>query len=257
LSAYLRQRFPTVPGWCRAEAFLACATLAARRESLEAGGVFEIGVHKGRFFAGLVLLAGPSERHLGIDLFEAGHLRLDSSGLGADRTALDGLLATACADHPVEIRAVDSLSIGPVERVRLANEFGQFAFISIDGGHTAEHVYCDFETAEALVAPGGIVMIDDYYSARWPGVHEAVTRHFHMRIPRLVPFAFFARKLWLTTPSHHAIMFAAMEAEFRPADGIAAPPTTMFGHATLAIEVTEPPFDLFARLERIAGAGQR
>ena len=152
------------------EVFLACTVLRARQERLLiGGGAFEIGAHRGLFFVGLVLLAGPAERSLAIDLFDAEHLRLDSSGMGADRAALAELIASVCPDHKVDIRATDSLSIGPVERVRLAGEFGSFAFISVDGGHTAEHVYCDFETAEALVAPGGVVVVDDYYSARWPG----------------------------------------------------------------------------------------
>ena len=252
LLGYLEHRFPTVKGWCRPEVFLACTVLRERQERLLiGGGALEIGAHRGLFFVGLVLLAGPAERSLAIDLFDAEHLRLDSSGMGADRAALAELIASVCPDHKVDIRATDSLSIGPVERVRIAGQFDSFAFISVDGGHTAEHVYCDFETAEALVAPGGVVMIDDYYSARWPGVHDAVTRHFHMRVPRLVPFAFFARKLWLTTQSHHAAMFEAMEREFRSDAGVTAHPVAMFGYPTLVIEVKEPAFDLFVRLRRL------
>jgi hypothetical protein len=253
LLGYLQHRFQEVKGWCRPEVFLACAVLCARQESLAiGGGTLEIGAHRGRFFAGLALLVGPSEPSLAIDLFDAEHLRLDRSGMGADRTALAELIASVSPEHRIDIRAIDSLSIGPVERVRLAQEFGSFAFISIDGGHTAEHVYCDFETAEALIAPGGVVMIDDYYSARWPGVHDAVTRHFHMRVPRLAPFAFFARKLWMTTPSHHAAMLDAMETEFCPDAGITAQPDRMFGYPTHVIEVKEPAFDLVARLRRFA-----
>ena len=250
---YLNHRFPAVKGWCRPEVFLACAALRARQESLfTRGGVFEIGVHRGRFFAGLALLVGPVVPSLAIDLFDADHLRLDASGMGADRAALDELLAAICRDHRIDVRAMDSLSLGPVERVRLAQEFGRFAFVSVDGGHTVEHVYSDFETAEALIAPGGVVMFDDYYSARWPGVHDAVTRHFHMRMPRIVPFAFFARKLWLTTASHHAAMLDAMEAEFQPDAGVAAHAAKMFGYATLVVDVREPAFDLTARLQGLA-----
>src|SRR4051794_19167250 len=119
LLGYLEQRFATVKGWCRPEVFLACTVLRARQESLPTGGgIFEIGAHQGRFFAGLALLVGPSEHSLAIDLFDAAHLRLDNSGMGADRAGLAELIASVCPDHRIDIRAMDSLSIGPVERVR-------------------------------------------------------------------------------------------------------------------------------------------
>jgi hypothetical protein len=240
LAAYLRDRFEQVPGWCRPEALVACLAIRQAQARLGVmGGAFEIGAHAGRFFAGLALIVGPAERSVAIDIFAASDLRLDQSGVGAEQARLAGLLADVCADCEIEILALDSLSLGPTERQKLAAASGGFAFVSVDGGHTPEHAYADFETAEAVVAPGGVVMVDDYYSARWPGVHEGVCRHFFARRPRVAPFAFFARKLWLTTHAHHAAMMQAMQ-RFAERPALDAKPTTMFGYPTLAIDIVAP-----------------
>ena len=48
----------------------------------------------------------------------------------------------------------------------------KFRFIHIDGGHTAEQVYADLETAERSLDPRGVVVVDDYGHLHWPGVAE-------------------------------------------------------------------------------------
>ena len=47
----------------------------------------------------------------------------------------------------------------------------------IDGDHSAEGVAIDLVLAETIVAPDGIVVLDDYGDSNWPGVEQAVEAH--------------------------------------------------------------------------------
>jgi predicted O-methyltransferase YrrM len=51
--------------------------------------------------------------------------------------------------------------------------FHQMDLVIVDGGHQAECVFPDTENALAMVAPGGIVVWDDY-TTNWPSVVAAV-----------------------------------------------------------------------------------
>jgi hypothetical protein len=58
------------------------------------------------------------------------------------------------------------LVAGPTERTltRYAAEHpAQFDFIYIDGGHSLETVENDWKASEQLLAPGGLIVLDDYY----------------------------------------------------------------------------------------------
>jgi predicted O-methyltransferase YrrM len=49
--------------------------------------------------------------------------------------------------------------------------------IVVDGDHSREGVLSDLQWAEKIIADGGIVVLDDYGDAAWPGVGEALETH--------------------------------------------------------------------------------
>ena len=66
-------------------------------------------------------------------------------------------------------------------------------------------------TAEAAIADGGIIVVDDVFNEQWPGVGDGV-RHYFERRPNLVPFAIGANKTYFCRPSHRDIYLDAATA---------------------------------------------
>ena len=73
--------------------------------------------------------------------------------------------------------------------------------ISVDGGHTEEITASDLAVADAALADGGIVVVDDVFNETWPGVADGVHRYFRDQ-PRLVHFAICANKTFFCRSSH-------------------------------------------------------
>ena len=88
---------------------------------------------------------------------------------------------------------------------------GPLRFVSVDGGHTAEITAHDLATAEAAIAEGGVIVVDDVFNEQWPGVGDGVRRYFERR-PNLVPFAIGANKTYFCRPSHRDIYHDAAAA---------------------------------------------
>jgi hypothetical protein len=69
----------------------------------------------------------------------------------------------------------------------------------------------DLATAEAAIAEGGVIVVDDVFNEQWPGVGDGVRRYFERR-PNLVPFAIGANKTYFCRPSHRGIYHDAAAA---------------------------------------------
>jgi hypothetical protein len=165
------------------------------------GAIGEIGVHHGRLFVAMALLARPGEALLALDLFEDQHLNRDWSGAGERQAFRASVRAHLPEDAPVmEVRA-DSTEISGADLVAVVG--GPLRLFSVDGGHTEEVVLHDLETADAAIAEGGIVLMDDFQNPLFPGAAVGASR-FLVEHParRLVPFATGGNKLWLTTRGH-------------------------------------------------------
>lgn len=202
IASYIRRGKFYVDGWLHTEAALTIATLSERQHTLGvAGGVAEIGVHHGKLFILLYLLGRASERAVAIDLFEDQHLNVDQSGSGDLAKFRRNLERHADAGRLV-LHQGSSLDLAGADLVRMAD--GPLRMISVDGGHTAEITAHDLATAEGALAEGGIIVVDDVFNERWPGVADGVQRYFARR-PRLVPFAIGANKTYFCRPSHRDI----------------------------------------------------
>ncbi|GGS90541.1 class I SAM-dependent methyltransferase [Streptomyces chromofuscus] len=61
--------------------------------------------------------------------------------------------------------------------VRAAVSDRAYGVIVVDGDHSAEGVAKDLEWAEQIIAPGGIVVLDDFGHPKWLGIKEAFEKH--------------------------------------------------------------------------------
>lgn len=199
---YVKEGSESVAGWVEPAIWpLVAAFHVLQTELKVAGPALEIGVHHGKFLLGLEQLIDQGETVIGIDIFGDQHLNVDASGSG-DQAAFDANVAKFAA-HPSRVLAwsADSLTLDAAAVLRAASG-RRFRLISIDGGHTAEHTQSDLRLVEQVLAPGGLVFLDDYYNADWPGVHEGFIRYLGTA-PPLVPLASYANKMILCSLSWH------------------------------------------------------
>lgn len=213
---YIRRGRFYVDGWLHSEAALIIAALTARQRTLGmTGGIAEIGVHHGKLFILLYLLSQGAEKAVAVDLFEDQHLNIDQSGSG-DLARFRRNLERHADSRRLVLHKGNSMELTGAVMTRLAE--GPLRFFSVDGGHTADITAHDLETAEASIAEGGIIVIDDVFNEQWPGVSDGVHRFFERR-PNLVPFAIGANKTYFCRPSHRDIYHDAAAA---PASAVVA-----------------------------------
>lgn len=168
------------------------------------GHVAEIGVASGSFFIPLALCCRPGERALAIDVFDDLSSNWNPHG---GVSSLEDLKSTVSAiadglDSHIRYLSGDSFFLAPDDLVSTVGG-GKFRLFSIDGAHSSHHTINDLRIADSVIAPGGIVLLDDIKNWGWPGVIEAFARYM-MQPGRLVPFFLYGNKLLLTTPDAHS-----------------------------------------------------
>jgi hypothetical protein len=215
LERYRRRGHKKVKGWLEPGAVEMILALAKKQADLGiAGHIAEIGVYQGRLFILLSLLRRPGEKAVAIDLFDLGALHADASAEG-DRAKMMVNLARHSDAKDVLVHQGSSTELSSPFLVSLAG--GEFRLFSVDGGHTAEIVAHDLGTAESSLAPGGILIQDDFFNELWPDVAVATVRYFGQ--PRgIVPFAVGGNKVMFCHPAYVA--------EYRMALTDRAPKTT-------------------------------
>ena len=173
--------------------------LAQERYRVE-GGLYEVGIYYGKFFA---ILVGAGFRTkspvLGIDTFEyvrqADFLAGFMARVGPYVLQRSGFLE----DVGASVIQTKSTDIGAATiRSRLGG--GDARFVSVDGSHEFNDVLWDLDVARTLLAPGGIIAVDDYLHPICLGV-TAATDRFLSQCLDLVPFAYVANKLFLCRPA--------------------------------------------------------
>ena len=167
------------------------------------GHVAEFGVHHGLFLFLLNILRNEDEVCFAIDVFDKQHLNVDCSGRGSLSVFLSHV-ETLMASERYSFRVVqrDTMSFSTAEVVDLFGKNG-VKFFSVDAGHTIQNACNDLALVQEVLAPGGIVALDDYMSVHWPGVTEGFYRFMSFQNRRLKPFLYFQNKLFLTTASEH------------------------------------------------------
>lgn len=148
------------------------------------GNVLEIGTLYGLFAAGLLrmLHRAGTEPHLtivdplaGSQLQPGTAQRADPTGTPVREDVVRANLALGGVGSAIDARIQQGFSGD--DEVRAAVFDRQYGVIVVDGDHSMEGVRADLEWVEQIVAPGGIVVLDDYGDKAWPGVQEALDKH--------------------------------------------------------------------------------
>lgn len=177
------------------------SVLAAQQVS---GAIVEVGVQHGKSFIEMVRAADPRylTPYVAVDVFDDQEKNVDNSGNGNRKIFTKHVNAYASsAINPNPLRNVHIIQQSSMdvneETVLNATNGRRVAFYSVDGCHNFDCTLHDIEVAALSLHPQGLLMIDDYYNAGWPGVALAVGHFLGKRSTRLTPFAFGQNKLYL------------------------------------------------------------
>jgi predicted O-methyltransferase YrrM len=174
---YLEAGYEAVPGMSsRFAAAICCGLMRMQTEMGVAGPAVEIGPFEGRFFIAMAHALAAGETALGIDLFDWPNAEI-----------IDRFEAN-CARHGLEPGRhigwkADSRSMAPAE---LLAKLGRRPprFVHIDGEHSRAALTKDLELATAVLAPAGVIVLDDMLHPGYPtlmvAVHEYLQRHPEM-----------------------------------------------------------------------------
>jgi hypothetical protein len=203
IDSFMESGFNKIEGWVvpTIKNILKSISIVQDHHQIQ-GGIFEIGVHHGKFFILLCQLLRTDEFALAIDLFSKQELNIDHSGRGGYE-AFSSNVDSYCPNpfHIMSLEA-DSLDLQPED---IRSKIGSARLISVDGGHTCEHTLHDIHLSSQLITGGGVIILDDYYNQEWPGVHEGFIKYMLNHNRKLCPFAYQGNKLFLTTISWHQI----------------------------------------------------
>ena len=174
---YLEVGYATVPGMSsRFAAAICCGLMRMQTEMGVAGPVVEIGPFEGRFFIALAHALAQGETALGIDLFDWPNPevidRFEANCAQARRAGRQAHRLEGRQPHHAPRRAA-----GPARRPPPR-------FVHIDGEHSRAALTRDLELATAVLAPEGVIVLDDMLHPGYPtlmvAVHEYLGRHPEM-----------------------------------------------------------------------------
>ncbi len=213
-AGYLATGLRNVEGWLTPLSARVLAHLLDEQIGLGvSGAVGEIGVHHGKLFLVAYLATCRDERAFAIDVFGQQELNIDQSGKGDREQFLANIEQHAGSTEGLVVIAEDSLKI---TAERLLGEAGPARFISVDGGHTEECAFNDLRLAEACLADGGLILLDDYFNQNWPDVSVGAARHFLTGDAKTKPFLITSNKVYFAEERYHSVYQAAVRARFLP-----------------------------------------
>jgi hypothetical protein len=209
-----------VQGWLAPESARLIASLADyQTKNLPRGAVGEIGVHHGRLFILLALVAPQSAKFV-IDVFGEQQLNLDASGHG-DRAVFEANLRREGID-PADVTIFSKSSL-EVTGAQVREAVGPVALLSIDGGHTVECIQNDLRIAEEAMDSHGVAILDDVFNATWPSVMTGFAGYLQ-GTPGLVPFAASPNKVYVCRPewsdSYRQALRAVHQADYDRSDAL-------------------------------------
>ncbi len=202
--------FHRIQGWFSFDAallFMAYHQLLVRQGI--SGRAFEIGVHHGLSTIGIAALRPPGEPLYAVDLFETMQDRNISRSGEGNRAVFDNNMRGFFPDLSfLHVLARGSADLKPRD---LGKE--TFSFCHIDGGHSRRETLSDLELCHALLMPGGILALDDYFNPLYPGVSEGAVEFLLRHAKALRPLAIgFNKTLFQKLPSPAGINEAFLQA---------------------------------------------
>lgn len=233
IDVYWAGGFNHVEGWVQAGVlpYLKHIDLLQRTLGIS-GHVAEIGCFHGKFLIALAALLEAGGKATAIDVFEDQNKNIDGSGVGSRESIMRNVATYGRADVDYGYVTADSIAINLLAKVELTRDRGPFRLFSVDGCHTAEHTLADLHTAQDCLAPGGVIILDDFMQPHWPGVTQALGS-FCGGSARVAPFLYAHHKLFLVGLGWRKHFFDA----FMPTLGASesAKVTTMYGGSVLSI----------------------
>ena len=142
-------------------------------------------------------------RHAAIDIYDKQEFNVDKAGIGRAEVVDKNLVAHGIPADTVDKVQADSLTLRQNDAEALVARHGRFKFFSVDGCHEVTHTMHDIEFAMKVIDNAGIIAVDDYMNANWPGVSEAVAKMYLLRNFAFVPLLFTCNKLLLCSLSWH------------------------------------------------------
>lgn len=208
---YLSGPFAHVDGWCIPQLWQSIQPISEVQDKNGINGpIAEIGVYHGKFFIGLMKTKGQEDNYA-LDVFSMQQFNLDGAGAGNLAKFQANIVAAGGSLDHVHSMEVDSMAVTRADLAAINAATGGFSMFSVDGCHTVEHTINDTRIAMELTRPGGVIFVDDYYNANWPGVQEGIAKLYHTDSPRFVPLVATCNKLILCHISHHAEHLAYVE----------------------------------------------
>ncbi len=208
LSRYRSRGYKRVDGWLSADAVeIICSVAEIQQQWGLDGDVAEIGIHHGKLFILLCLLAGADKKGHAYDLFDQQAGNTDRSGRGDRQHFEKNLQRHGCEVYRVIIHEGNSLDLKP-EHIRSHMEKSARLF-SVDGGHSAENTYYDISLACTGLTAGGIVILDDYFNQDWPAVSEGAMRFMFEQPNTLFPVVIGGNKVVLSNDADRAEAYRA------------------------------------------------
>jgi predicted O-methyltransferase YrrM len=249
------EAFKRIEGWFPFDAallFMAYHQFLAQRGM--AGHVLEIGVHHGLSAIATASLRGTNKLFCAIDLFESLQEQNVSGSGSGDRRIFEQNMREFYPD-PGFLRVIAGHS-GDLKPQDLGSGF---SFCRIDGGHTRLETYSDLCLCHELLVPGGLLALDDYFNAEYPGVCEGAVEFMLSHKNVLRPLAWgYQNLIFQKLPAPFDI-----NAEFKKAFPSLETKTVEFWYAPalLVTSVLRSHVDLYAstpdRLVPLGEAGTR
>jgi hypothetical protein len=170
------EKIDAIPGWFMFQSYCVWRALLDQQASQGAnatGDLFEIGVWRGRSASVLANYRKGDEKLYLCDL------RLDEAAV---RTAIK-----STGIEPSHLVGLSGPSADLPAKLDLKAMHHSVRWFHIDGEHTGTAVYRELEFANQIVNPQGIVVIDDFFSPRYPANTTEVIRYmeknpFHFRL---------------------------------------------------------------------------
>jgi len=233
IDQYWSDGFRFVDGWV-SEGLLEYVKLVdlIQREAGVFGNVAEIGVFHGKFLIALASLLPTGGMATALDVFEDQAQNVDGAGEGDLNKLKMNIDKYGPPGIDFAFRKADSSSLTLVDKVELTRTRGPFRLFSVDGCHTTEHTLYDLQTAQHCLAPGGVVILDDYMQPHWPGVTEAL-HIFCAGKPTLAPFLYVHHKLFLVGVGWHTHFVQVCAERLGPNPSLKVTP--MFGKNVVTI----------------------
>ncbi len=234
--AYLKGRFAQVDGWCIPQLWQSIQPIdEIQRSNGISGPIAEIGVYHGKFFIGL-LKTKQQANNYAIDVFSMQRFNLDGAGVGNKEMLKANIALSGSNVEDVHLLEADSMALTRSDLQGIWETSGGFTMFSVDGCHTVEHTINDVRIAMELTRHGGVIFVDDYYNANWPGVQEGISKLYLTDSPRFVPLLASCNKLILCHISYHAEFLSYVKNFFKTHfDGTRVKPVKRFGYDTVTI----------------------